>query len=132
MESLGSQQSESNSSFDSHSDGPDSSAHGHSTAIISQRKRPRRAIHTRSKWQASWSKYHLKASKKGATFAYCTVCSTDFSVSGGGVHDVKRHCRTLKHTRLMQIQRDYLVWYEKYKLSKEEALIQQLLIIYSL
>lgn len=64
-----------------------------------QQKRPH---HTKSKWQATWSKYHLKASKRGATYTYCTVCSSDFSVSGGGVHDVKRHCKSIKHTKLLK------------------------------
>ena len=39
------------------------------------RKKPR---HTESKWQANWSKYHLKPSKKGATFVNCTVCNRFF------------------------------------------------------
>ena len=62
-------------------------------------KKPR---HKESKWQASWSKYHLKPSKKGATFVPCTVCNCDFSVAGGGVHEVKRHCNSAKHTQLIQ------------------------------
>ena len=63
------------------------------------RKKPR---HTESKWQASWSKYHLKPSKKGATFVNCTVCNCDFSVAGGGIHEVKRHCNSAKHTQLIK------------------------------
>ena len=55
-----------------------------------------------SKWQATWTKYRLKSSEKGTTYAYCTVCSSDFSVSGGGVHDVKRHCKSVKHTNLLK------------------------------
>ena len=63
------------------------------------RKKPR---HTESKWQVSWSKYHLKPSKKGAMFVHCTVCNCDFSVVGGGVHEVKRHCNSAKHTQLIK------------------------------
>ena len=62
------------------------------------RKKPR---HTESKSQASWSKYHLKPSKKGAMFVHCTVCNCDISVAGGGVHEVKRHCNSAKHTQLI-------------------------------
>ena len=39
----------------------------------------------------------MAPSRKGATFAFCTVCNVDFSVAGGGVHEVKRHCSIAKH-----------------------------------
>ena len=40
----------------------------------------------------------MAPSRKGAaTFAFCTVCNVDFSVAGGGVHEVKRHCSSAKH-----------------------------------
>ena len=71
-----------------------------STSSFTGKKRSR--LHTKSRWQASWTKYRLKASVKGATFAHCTVCGSDFSVSSGGLHDVKRHCKTLKHTRMLK------------------------------
>ena len=32
-----------------------------------------------------------------ATFAFCPVCNVDFSVAGGGVHEVQRHCSSAKH-----------------------------------
>lgn len=41
-------------------------------------------------------------STKGETFAFCKVCNVDFSVAGGGVHQVKRHCRNKKHTNKMK------------------------------
>ena len=54
-----------------------------------------------SKWQAEWSKFWMAPSRKGvATFAFCTVCNVDFSVAGGGVHEVKRHCRIVPNTSL--------------------------------
>ena len=85
---------------DSSSSDSTSGARNHTTTRPPLRqKRPR---HTRSKWQATWAKYRLKSSKKGTTYAYCTVCSSDFSVSGGGVHDVKRHCKSVKHTKLLK------------------------------
>ena len=52
--------------------------------------------------QDSWTKYRLKQSKRGSTYAYCTVCHCDFSVGGGGLHDVKRHCSSLRHMRLLK------------------------------
>ena len=39
----------------------------------------------------------MKCSSRGETFAFCTVCSVDFSVAGGGVFQVKRHCQSRKH-----------------------------------
>ena len=63
---------------------------------------PKKPRHTESKWQASWGKYRLKPSQKGATYAHCTVCNCDFSICGGGVHEVKRHCSSAKHTELLK------------------------------
>ena len=49
--------------------------------------RPKRACstsrHVASKWQESWRKYHLAPSKKGAPYAFCTLCSSDLSIGGG-------------------------------------------------
>ena len=39
----------------------------------------------------------MAPSRKGPTLAFCTVCNVDFSVAGGGVHEVKRHCSSAKH-----------------------------------
>ena len=51
-----------------------------------------------SKYQPEWSrKYGIKCSRRGETFAYCSVCNVDFSVAGGGVFQVKRHCESIKH-----------------------------------
>ena len=62
----------------------------------------RLCYHSTSKCQSSWMKYHSKPSKKGATFAYCSVCGSDFSVGSGGLDDVKCRCKTLKHTRMLK------------------------------
>ena len=67
---------------------------------------PKKPRHLESNWQASYSKYHLKASKKGVTYAHCTVCNYDFSVAGGRVHEVKCHCNSVKHIELLRISRD--------------------------
>ena len=65
------------------------------------RKKPRR--HIDSKYKHEWSsKYRMKPSKMGDTFAYCTVCNIDFSVAGGGVHQVKRHCESGRHSTNMK------------------------------
>ena len=50
-----------------------------------------------SKWQPEWTKYCMSASKKGSSYAHCNVCAVDFSVAGGGVHEVKRHLESKKH-----------------------------------
>ena len=50
-----------------------------------------------SKWQPEWTRYKMSASKKGPSYVYCKVCAVDFSVAGGGVHEVKRHIETRKH-----------------------------------
>ena len=42
-------------------------------------------------------------SKKGAAYAFYTVCNADISIAGGGMHEVKRHCDTAKHTELLYI-----------------------------
>ena len=39
----------------------------------------------------------MASSRKGLTFAFCTVRNIDFSVAGGGIHEVKRHCSSAKH-----------------------------------
>jgi hypothetical protein len=36
-------------------------------------------------------------SKKGATFAFCSVCRCDFSVSHGGKCDIVKHMQSKKH-----------------------------------
>ena len=56
------------------------------------------ARHVSSKWQAEWAKFGMASSKKGSSYAFCTVCNCDISVAGGGVHEVKRHCSSKKHT----------------------------------
>ena len=63
---------------------------------------PKKKRHVESKWQSEWTKYRMTPSKKGSTYAYCTVCNCDISVAGGGVHEVKRHCRSVKHRSLFE------------------------------
>ena len=36
-------------------------------------------------------------SEKGSSYAHCKTCVVDFSVAGGGLHEVKRHIQTKKH-----------------------------------
>jgi hypothetical protein len=50
-----------------------------------------------SKWQPEWTRYNMTASQRGASFVHCKVCGIDFSVAGGGVHEIKRHIDTKKH-----------------------------------
>ena len=42
----------------------------------------------------------MKQSKGGASFIHCNLCGNDFSIVSGGVHEVKRHVATKRHTEL--------------------------------
>ena len=61
----------------------------------------RSAIDSKYKRESN-STYRMKPSRLGENFAYCTVCNIDFSVAGGGVHQVKRHCESKRHTLNMK------------------------------
>ena len=46
-----------------------------------------------------------KASGRGATYAFGTVCKADICIAGGGKTDVDRHLKTAKHINtLSQVQ----------------------------
>ena len=62
----------------------------------------RKKQHVDSKFQSDWSRFQMAPSKKGAKFAFCTICKVDVAIGGGGVHEVKRHCETVKHKRLLE------------------------------
>ena len=68
--------------IDSSSSASATDTHSDTDAVIRPPPRHKRSRHTTSKWQVTWTKYRLKAR---ATYAYCTVCSCDFSVGGDGV-----------------------------------------------
>ena len=57
-------------------------------------------IHVNSNYE-EWN-YRMKPSSLGETIAYCKVCNIDLSVAGGGVHEVKRHCESKRHTSNMK------------------------------
>ena len=42
-----------------------------------------------SRWQPEWVRYNVSASRRGSSFVFCKVCTTDFSLARGGVHEVK-------------------------------------------
>ena len=44
----------------------------------------------------------MKPSSIGESYVFCTVCQLDFSIAGGGVHQVKRHCQSKGHTDRMK------------------------------
>ena len=69
-----------------------------------QTKRKKRQRHTDSKYQHELSiKYRgIKPSKKGSTYAFCSLCDVDISITGGGVHQIKRHCANKKHCSRVQ------------------------------
>ena len=57
-----------------------------------------------SNYQAEWScKYRMRCSDKGETYAFCEVCGVDFSVAGGSVDQVKRHCKNKKHSSKLMV-----------------------------
>ena len=69
-----------------------------------QTKRKKRQRHTDSKYQHEWSIMYrgIKPSKKGSTYAFCSLCGVDISITGGGVHQIKRHCANKKHCSRVQ------------------------------
>ena len=74
-----------------------SSSHSVVAAASSLEPPTRKKTKRDSKWQDDWKKYNMKPSKKGPSFAHCNICSTDFSVASGGVHEIKRHVGRKKH-----------------------------------
>ena len=44
----------------------------------------------------------MKQSKRGSSFVHCNLCGNDFSIASGGVHEVKRHVATKRHTERVQ------------------------------
>ena len=62
----------------------------------------KRKKHVDSKYQSEWSRYQMSPSKKGVSFAFCTVCGVDFCIGGGVVHEVKQHCESAKHKRYLE------------------------------
>ena len=56
-------------------------------------KKPKRV----SKWQHEWKRYNMSESRKGSSYVHCDICGTDFSIAGGGSHEVKRHVEGRRH-----------------------------------
>jgi len=46
----------------------------------------------------------LQASIKGETFAFCTICSSNFMVSHGGLADCKRHVEGDNHVKFFNVR----------------------------
>ena len=53
------------------------------------------------KFQDEWKKSHhwLQSSSLGNDLAFCTLCSSNFSVASGGLYDIKRHPETSLHKK---------------------------------
>ena len=53
------------------------------------------------KFQDEWAKAHswLQSSSLGVEMAYCTLCSSHFSVAHSGLYDIKRHSETALHKK---------------------------------
>jgi hypothetical protein len=52
-------------------------------------------------FQDEWKKSHhwLQSSSLGNDLAFCTLCSSNFSVASGGLYDIKRHSETSLHKK---------------------------------
>ena len=70
--------------------------------MLSPPAKRKKHMHVDSKFQSEWSRFRMAPSKKGAKFAFCSVCNVDIAIGGGGVHEVKRHCERVKHKRLLE------------------------------
>ncbi|XP_060125482.1 uncharacterized protein LOC118081165 isoform X3 [Zootoca vivipara] len=55
------------------------------------------------RWDSEFS--FLKKSRLGHHYAFCTICSCDFSVSHGGRNDVTQHTKAAKHKRGVEAQK---------------------------
>ena len=53
------------------------------------------------KFLDEWKKSHhwLQSSSFGNDLAFCTLCSSNFSVASGGLYDIKRHSETSLHKK---------------------------------
>ncbi|XP_060125518.1 uncharacterized protein LOC118081198 [Zootoca vivipara] len=56
------------------------------------------------KWESEFS--FLKKSRVGHSYAFCTICSCEFSVSHGGRNDVTQHTKSAKHKRGVEAQKN--------------------------
>ena len=54
------------------------------------------------KYQQEWGASSMTVSRKGSTFAHCTLCITDISIAHGGVNDAKKHLTTSKHQEVVR------------------------------
>ena len=69
----------------------DSDCSTHDSGYESKPRPSAKKKHVDSKYQVACSyKYPMDHSNKGETFAFWKVCIVDFSVAGGGVHQIKR------------------------------------------
>ena len=60
--------------------------------------RKKRKISGTGHFKSSWSlPQFITSSTKGTKFAYCKLCYCHFSVSHGGINDIKRHVDCQKH-----------------------------------
>ena len=49
----------------------------------------------KEEYKKAWD--FIKPSKKGNNYAYCSICSADFSIAASGRYDIKKHIATAKH-----------------------------------
>ena len=49
----------------------------------------------KEEYKKAWD--FIKPSKKGNNYAYCSICSADFSIAASGRYEIKKHKATAKH-----------------------------------
>ena len=60
-------------------------------------KRRRIKQRFRSDWTSKWS--FIRPSQKGDDYAFCTICTKDLSIHGGGGNDIKHHVDRDSHKK---------------------------------
>ena len=55
----------------------------------------------KEEYKKAWD--FIKPSKKGNNYAYCSICSADFSIAASGRYDIKKHIAIAKHRSSKQI-----------------------------
>jgi len=68
-----------------------------SEVVVELKAKERKSL---QRYRADYSVTYPVVTKSGVgnTYAYCTVCRSDFSIRHGGIGDIAKHVKTSKHT----------------------------------
>ena len=69
---------------------------------VSQLRRKGRSVPESLRQVGLFPSIIISSSSKGSRFASCKLCSSTFSVSHGGINDIKRHVDGLKHQQKLK------------------------------